>query len=158
MWHDKNIQHYKSNIYNLAKKSKWNKKLESLATKTELKAEQDKIVKLQIYDLSYFFGKKCFGDDGFHSMFNPWTQTKMPFHFHDKLKNKIENTILIFAFNTNKGNGNTINCRFLYVLSIFTLDFNFFHSFFIFTKKPKMKYSAFLRFSYAKEKWRTNYN
>ena len=25
---------------------------------------------------------------------------KVPFHFHDKLKNEIQNTILIFVFNT----------------------------------------------------------
>ena len=40
------------------------KKLATLATKAELKSQQDKIVKLQIYDLSYFLGKIFFGDDG----------------------------------------------------------------------------------------------
>ena len=31
----------------------------------ESKAEQDKIVKLQTNDLSFFLGKDFFGDDGF---------------------------------------------------------------------------------------------
>ena len=43
-----------------------NKKIAKLATKAELKVEQDKIVKLQTHDLSYFIDKN--GDDGFQSM------------------------------------------------------------------------------------------
>ena len=39
-----------------------------LGTKVELKAEQDKIVKLQTHDLSYFLGKIFFGDDGSQNM------------------------------------------------------------------------------------------
>ena len=50
----------KSNIFNLVKKSGLN---------AELKTEQDKILKLQTYDLSYFPGKNCFGDDGSLNMF-----------------------------------------------------------------------------------------
>ena len=34
-----------------------------LAAKAELKAEQDKITKLQVFDSSYFPGKSCFEDD-----------------------------------------------------------------------------------------------
>ena len=41
--------------------------IKSLATKAELKVEQDKVVKLETYDLSYFPGKKFF-DDGFQNM------------------------------------------------------------------------------------------
>ena len=40
-----------------------------LGTKVKLKAEQDKIVKLQTHDLSYFLGKIFFGDDGSQNMF-----------------------------------------------------------------------------------------
>ena len=39
-------------------------KLETLATKAVLKAEQDKIVRSQPFDKSYFLGKFFFGDDG----------------------------------------------------------------------------------------------
>ena len=38
--------------------------IKTLATKAELKTEKDKIVKLETHDLSYFLGKKFFGDDG----------------------------------------------------------------------------------------------
>ena len=54
-----------SSISGFMKDSNLNKKLESLVTKAELKAEQDKIVKLQTHDLSCFLGKNIFGDDGF---------------------------------------------------------------------------------------------
>ena len=46
-----------------------NKKVATLATKAELKADQDKIVKLETNDLNYFLGKKFFGDDGSQNMF-----------------------------------------------------------------------------------------
>ena len=36
----------------------------TLATKAELKAEQDKIVKLQTYDLSFFIGQRYFNSEG----------------------------------------------------------------------------------------------
>ena len=39
-------------------------KLATLATKAELKAEQDKFVKLQVLDSNYFFGKSHYEDDG----------------------------------------------------------------------------------------------
>ena len=39
------------------------KKIATLATKAELKAEQDKIIKLQAFDSSYFGGKSHFEDD-----------------------------------------------------------------------------------------------
>ena len=56
-----------SYIYNLVKHSDLNTKLATLAIKVELKAEQDKIVKLQTYDYSYFFGKIFFGEDSFQN-------------------------------------------------------------------------------------------
>ena len=40
-----------------------NKKVAALATKAELKAEQDEILKLQAFDSSYFRGKNHFEDD-----------------------------------------------------------------------------------------------
>ena len=47
----------KSYISNFIKNSEVNTKLETLAMKVELKAEEDKIVKLQTHDLSYLLGK-----------------------------------------------------------------------------------------------------
>ena len=44
----------KPDICNLVKNFDWDKKIETLARKAELKAKQDKIAKLQIYDLCYF--------------------------------------------------------------------------------------------------------
>ena len=59
----------KSNISNLVKNSGLNTKFKILETKAlEIKAEsnagQDKIVKLQTHNLSYFLGKILFGDNG----------------------------------------------------------------------------------------------
>ena len=42
----------------------WIKKVATLATKTELKEEPDKIVKLQAFDSSDFYGKSHFEDNG----------------------------------------------------------------------------------------------
>ena len=39
-------------------------KIKKLATKAQLKADQDTIVTLQTFDLGYFLGKSHFGDDG----------------------------------------------------------------------------------------------
>ena len=39
------------------------KKVSTLATKAKLKPEQDKIIKLQAFDSSYFRGKSHFQDD-----------------------------------------------------------------------------------------------
>ena len=47
----------KSDISNLVKYFVLNTKLAILASKAELKAEQDKIVKLQVFDSSFFRGK-----------------------------------------------------------------------------------------------------
>ena len=47
-----------------------NKNFESSTTEAELKANQDKIVKKQIHDISYFLGKGYFGDDGFKNIFD----------------------------------------------------------------------------------------
>ena len=46
-----------------------NTKLTTIATKAELKAEQDKTIKLQTYDLSYFLGRNSFGDNSFQNTF-----------------------------------------------------------------------------------------
>ena len=54
----------RSNVFNLIKNSDLHTKLATLVTKTELKAEQDKIVKLQAFDSSYFCGKSHFEDYG----------------------------------------------------------------------------------------------
>ena len=47
----------KSDISNLVKYFVLNTKLATLASKAELKEEQDKIVKLQVFDSSFFRGK-----------------------------------------------------------------------------------------------------
>ena len=52
-----------SSISNLAKNSDLNAKLKLLWTKSESKAEQNKIVKRQEFDSSYFRGKKRLEDD-----------------------------------------------------------------------------------------------
>ena len=49
-----------SNISNLARNSELNTKLRTLAAKAELKAQHDRIVKLEAFDFSYFYGKKLF--------------------------------------------------------------------------------------------------
>ena len=46
----------KSDICNLVKNSDLNIKLATLATKAQLKAEQDEIVRFQVFDSSYFNG------------------------------------------------------------------------------------------------------
>ena len=40
-------------------------RITKIATTAELKAEQDKITKLQTYNFSYFLGKNFFGNNGF---------------------------------------------------------------------------------------------
>ena len=40
-----------------------------MAVKPELKAEQNTIVKLKTYDLTYFLGKNIFSDQGSQNMF-----------------------------------------------------------------------------------------
>ena len=42
--------------------------LKTSAANAELKAEQDKTVKLQMHDLRYFLDKNFFGDDGFQNV------------------------------------------------------------------------------------------
>ena len=44
-------------------------KLVTLATKAELKAAQDKTVKMKTHDLSYLIDKRFFGDDDFQNIF-----------------------------------------------------------------------------------------
>ena len=53
----------KSAIAGFINNADWNKKVATLATNAELKAEQDKIIKLQAFDSSYFRGKGHFEDD-----------------------------------------------------------------------------------------------
>ena len=59
----------RSDISILVKSSGLNKKPGTLATKAELKAEQDKIIQLQAFDSSYFHRKSVFDDDGFQIKF-----------------------------------------------------------------------------------------
>ena len=53
----------KSGIAVFVNKADINKKVATLATKSELKAEQDDIIKLQNFDSSYFRCKSHFEDD-----------------------------------------------------------------------------------------------
>ena len=59
--------HKKTDIADLVKNSHLSKTVETLATKAELKAEQDKIVKLKYFDPNYFQCKIHFEDDGTQS-------------------------------------------------------------------------------------------
>ena len=63
----------KSGISNLAKNSDLSSKFATSATKPKLKAEQDKIVKLQAFDSNYVHGKSHFEDDDTqnYSVFQP---------------------------------------------------------------------------------------
>ena len=54
--HDKKIKVGKSNIYRFIDNSVLAKNIVALATKAELKAEQDNIMKLEGFDSSYFCG------------------------------------------------------------------------------------------------------
>ena len=54
----------KSDISGFIDNSNLDKKIAALTTKAELKAEKDKIVKLQVFDSSYFRYKSHFEDDG----------------------------------------------------------------------------------------------
>ena len=53
----------KTDISDLVKNFDLNTELATFATKAELKAEQDKMMKLQTYELSYFFDKNVFDND-----------------------------------------------------------------------------------------------
>ena len=55
---------YKSTIAGFIKKVDLNKKTATLATKAELKVEQNKITKLRSFDSSYFRGKSHFEEGG----------------------------------------------------------------------------------------------
>ena len=59
----------KFDISKLVKNSDLHARFKTLAKKAELEAEQDKIVKLQTHDLSYFLDRIFFGDDCFQNMF-----------------------------------------------------------------------------------------
>ena len=54
----------KSDIAGFIDYSDLGKKIPTLTTKSELKAEQGKIVKLEVFGSSYFCGKSHFKDDG----------------------------------------------------------------------------------------------
>ena len=58
----------KSNNYNLVKNFDLNTNFATSATTAEIKREQDKIVKLQTHDLSYFLDKNVFDYDNFQNM------------------------------------------------------------------------------------------
>ena len=64
-----NLQVTYFDISNLVKNSGLSTKLATLATKAEIKAEQDKIVKLKTFDLSYFLDIFFLSDDGSQNMF-----------------------------------------------------------------------------------------
>ena len=53
----------------LVKKFKRNTKLATLATKGELKAEKDKIAKVETFDLNYFHCKSFYDHKSFQIMF-----------------------------------------------------------------------------------------
>ena len=54
----------KSDISGFINNSDLDNKIATLATKAELKSEQDKIVKVRVFDSSYFCGKSHFELDG----------------------------------------------------------------------------------------------
>ena len=81
---------YKSDISNLIKNSDSNTELAALSTKAELKAEQDKIVKLQVFDSSHSLGKNHFEDDG--------TQNYLVFHPVSRYFKVIVNTYKVTAW------------------------------------------------------------
>ena len=54
----------KSAIAGFINNAELNKKVATLATKAELEAKQDKISKLEAFDLSDFLGKSHFEEDG----------------------------------------------------------------------------------------------
>ena len=58
----------KSDIYKFIINSDLDKKIETLATKAELKAQQNKIVKLQTYDSNLFIGQSYFFSDGLQNL------------------------------------------------------------------------------------------
>ena len=51
-------------ISGIINNSDFDKKIEKLATKAELKAEQDITLKLQTYDSCFFIGQSYFFNDG----------------------------------------------------------------------------------------------
>ena len=63
----------KSNISGFINNSAIDKKIAALATKGKLKAEQNKIVKIQAFDSFYFCSKSFFEDNGTqsYSVFQP---------------------------------------------------------------------------------------
>ena len=58
----------KSDINKFIINSDLDKKIETLATKAELKAQQNKIVKLQTYDSNLFIGQSYFFSDGLQNL------------------------------------------------------------------------------------------
>ena len=75
----------KSAIAGFISNAKLNKKVATLASKAELKAEKDKLIKLQAFDSSYFRGKSYFVD-------NDGTQNYLVFQSMYKYFKKISNT------------------------------------------------------------------
>ena len=91
----------KSDIADLVKNAELYKKVAILATKAELKAEKDKIIKLQAFDSSYFCGKSYFEDDG--------TQNYLVFQTIYKYFKKIGNTDHISAWKSKGLSDKNIN-------------------------------------------------
>ena len=72
-------------------KSLITKKKKTLAAKNVLKAEQDKILKLQVFDSSYFRAKNLFRDKGFPDMFVYQLTSSMLKTKYDKLTENVIN-------------------------------------------------------------------
>ena len=79
----------KSNFSNLVKNSDLNTNFAVLATQAELKAEQDKTVKLQAFNSNYFCDISHFEDDG--------TQNYLVFQAVSKYFKTIANTNKVIA-------------------------------------------------------------
>ena len=79
-----------SNNSRFINNSDLDKKIATLVAKAKLKAEQDKIVKLQVFDSSYFRGKRHFEDDD--------TQNYLMFLPIYTFKNTFKKLVIAFIF------------------------------------------------------------
>ena len=95
--------------------NKSDSKIKKLATKAELKAEQDKIVKLETYELSHFLGKNLYGDGGSQNM-SVYQPTFLPNikYFGHKTVIQFDNTTL--ALEQNNYAIKTVNAYIVYYL------------------------------------------
>ena len=85
-----------SDISNLVNNSEFKQKLSTLATKAELTAEQDEIVKLQAFDSNYVCGKSHSEDDG--------TQNHLVFQLVSRYFKTVANTQLLILVKLRHGN------------------------------------------------------